>query len=153
MPSRLSTKTIVTPPNEERQLPQSAGNAVKMQVQVVKNRVIGEIGDFRTAPVGRPGFAQSIFGLAGVQLAALKDGFILLFVYFSTKINLYLEPFGERVYHAGSHAVQAAGKGIAFIIEFAAGVQLCKDDLYAGNMEFWVNAHRMPRPLSSTVTL
>ena len=78
--------------------------------------------------------------LSGVQFAALKNRGVFLLVNFSAKINLDPQPLGKRVDDAGADAVQAAGKGIAFIIKLSAGMQLRKDNFHAGDMQLRVNA-------------
>ena len=75
-----------------------------------------------------------------MQFAAFEDRGILLLIDFSAEINLDFQPFGKRIDNAGPDAMQAARKGIALIIELSARVQLRKDNLYARDMQLWVNA-------------
>ena len=47
--------------------------------------------------------------------------------------NISFDPGGEGVHHGNTHAVEAAGHGIGFGVEFAAGVQLSHNNLNGGS--------------------
>ena len=51
------------------------------------------------------------------------------------------DPFGERVDDRSADAVESAGVAVGIVAEFAARVQLGKDDLHAGDAHLFVNLH------------
>ena len=81
------------------------------------------------------------------RLAALKFHVMHLAV----ARDLHLEPFAHRVHAFRADAVRAAGKFVAALAVFAAGVQRRQNHFDAGQILYsgWMSTG-MPRPLSRT---
>ena len=121
--------------------------------QASSHRFAGKMGVLKHARVGLEAhngaalarvaqLGQGRDGLAGEDLAVfVRHALKALLIMRVILIHIHREPFGKRVHHAGAHAVQAAGIGIIFVVEFAARVQLGVHHFHRGNPQLGVNAY------------
>ena len=71
----------------------------------------------------------------------ILHGFKALLIVAVILIHIHDHPFGKRVYHRCAHAVQTAGIGVIFIIEFSARMQLRIYDLHRRYAQLRMNIH------------
>src|SRR5690606_37656061 len=114
---------------EERQLAQTLGKNVVMELDVLEDGLVGQEMHARALLVGRAGNVQGLDALALPKLHLVG---------FALAPDGQAQPLRQRIHARHAYAVQAARHFVGVVVELAAGVQLGHDDFSGAAAEFVV---------------